>query len=124
MVTEAYVSFEIAKLLKEKGFDGEFNTHMFYSEFDSNIHPITEIGLVKDEDVYFAPTHQMALAWLREKFNIHITTHTSTASRYYPILMPIPYDKTSILLDMEIGWYDSYEEAVEAGLLYVLKELL
>jgi hypothetical protein len=66
MITEDYVSFETAKLLKEKGFNegcpttytsnGLFHTH--------NYRPLVE-------DI-FAPTLQMAMKWLREVHNIDI----------------------------------------------------
>ena len=75
MITEDYVSFEIAKLLKEKGFDegclttytpnGFFHTH--------NYRPLSG-------DI-FAPTLQMAMKWLREMHYLHITAHPGV-SRY------------------------------------------
>lgn len=62
MITEDYVSFETAKLLKEKGFD-EFtisyydkNGSMGFSEVDTRV-----------SDGYQRPTLQMAMKWLREK---------------------------------------------------------
>lgn len=75
MITEDYVSFKTAKLLKEKGFD-ELSI-IFYS-LDGN----GEITLFDDEplrnseiDGYAKVTLQMAMKWLREKHNIIISIH-------------------------------------------------
>ena len=72
-ITDDYVSFEIAKLLKEKGFD-ELCFALYNPEEEliqcgvklSN----TQVGRVPGS--YSAPTHQMALKWLREVHNIFI----------------------------------------------------
>ena len=61
MITEDYCSFEVAKLLKEKGFD--------YKGFDY----IDFEGEVIRQD---RPTHQMAMKWLREK-GFHINAPIS-----------------------------------------------
>ena len=79
MIKEDYVSFETAKLLKEKGFDE--STSMVYMSYgdlcklnrydsirNSNYNDIT-----KNYFEYTAPTHQMAMKWLREVHNILIT---------------------------------------------------
>ena len=66
MITEDYVSFEIAKLLKEKGFEGVVQLH--YNNLSGKIfssNPITK-NCIK------APTIQMAMKWLREVHNIDI----------------------------------------------------
>ena len=75
MITEDYVSFEIAKLLKEKGFDepttgtyhkdGTFE-HLSLNKWNSKfIMPIS------------APTHQMAMKWLREVHKLLISVDAS-----------------------------------------------
>ena len=62
MITEDYVSFEIAKLLEEKGFDEkissyyEDNTLCLGEWFEWNRSPFGEIA---------APSHAMAMKWLR-----------------------------------------------------------
>lgn len=88
MLTEDYVSYETAKLLKEKGFDnGDVGSRCgIYSEKDyENGRGILtkagrEVGLVYD-DVdnsqlesyeYLRPTIQMAMKWLREVHNVLI----------------------------------------------------
>ena len=133
MITEDYCSFEVAKLLKEKGFDGDgsdYECHMFYSSYSKMIMPIIEIGLVSDfDEVYYAPTHQMAMKWLREKYNILICI--------IPQEIVVGYDKLCYAIyriteDLYQPLYngkidnlvDSYEETVEAALKYTLEKIL
>ena len=72
--TEDYVSFETAKLLKEKGFD-EKCTHYYKNEkylVDlgyTNIHFCANSDLVEE---FAAPTLQMAMKWLRIEHNLCI----------------------------------------------------
>ena len=76
MIQEAYVSFETAKLLKEKGFDeecwywyeedGYFNASNDDYGFQSNSDHIS------NDFICSAPTLQMALRWLREVHHIFI----------------------------------------------------
>ena len=73
MIKERYVSLEVARLLKEKGFDEECKNA--YDTFDGGCSLIdyTLFGFVHDgKDVFLAPTQQMACDWLRCK-NILIT---------------------------------------------------
>ena len=60
MIREDYVSFEVAKLLKEKGFN----------------EPVTELNklLFKEgEKPVLKITHQKAMKWLREVYGLHIS---------------------------------------------------
>ena len=70
MITEDYVSFETAKLLKEKGFnwntDKQFNLDKIVGDYN-----ITDRSRYP-ERYLDAPTLQMAMKWLREVHNLHI----------------------------------------------------
>lgn len=70
---EAYVSFEVAKLLKEKGFDGLCYGiwHIYNEVFELHYEPLDYSNL-RDE-MLLAPTQQMAMRWLREEYNILVT---------------------------------------------------
>ena len=98
-ITEDYVSFETAKLLKEKGFD-EPCTYLWFFEKtnnpevdDNGVYKIpiknhtendywnnTSIELFKKEseywndniDIFACPTLQMAMKWIREMHNLFI----------------------------------------------------
>ena len=57
MITEDYVSFEVAKLLKEKGFDEECN--MAY--FNGTLVDYTMFWFCLGGDLLYCPTLQMAM---------------------------------------------------------------
>lgn len=71
---EAYVSFEIAKLLKEKGFDEETN---WYYNSKGYCEPFSAWVSAKPYDYSPMPTHQMACAWLRDVHKLHISVGVS-----------------------------------------------
>ena len=123
MITEDYVSFEVAKLLKEKGFDercrnsynleGKFYVHTQWH------YPITTMG-------YVAPTHQMAMKWLREVHGIFIAINNDDLDFNWQCYDLINRGSTldpKILSESYAG-YKTYEEAVEAALKYVLENLI
>jgi hypothetical protein len=60
MITEDYVSFEVAKLLKEHGFNSK--TEMCYLETNPQL--CTSNTYPKDKVIY-APSLSLALKWLR-----------------------------------------------------------
>ena len=119
MIQEDYVSFEIAKLLKEKGFD--------WSCGDSYV--------VANKIVCPKPTHQMAMKWLREEKNLYVVVCISYDTSvdadgnevdrwtfwFFEVLSSI---SGSLIYMEEINEYDSYEEAVEAALKYCLENLI
>jgi hypothetical protein len=134
MIQEAYVSFETAKLLKEKGFDE--NTLMVYMSYgdlckcnrydsirNSNYNDIT-----KNYFECTAPTHQMAIAWLRKKYNIYISIQPDFQSdKDYKICWCC---SVNILYENCIStkWYqcyiETYEEATETAIKYCLEHLI
>ena len=130
MIKEAYVSFELAKLLKEKGFNEEcfalYNPDGVLIQSGIRLNNI-QVGRVKGS--YSAPTHQMAMAWLREVHNIHISVYVF--NRELPITdVPISYTcdiatkKLSSQQGHLRGVWQSYEQTVEAALKYSLENLI
>ncbi len=130
MMKEAYVSFEVAKLLKAKGFD-----EPCYLKYDGEGDlSFNHVGYINDEkpcdDFYvLAPTHQMAMVWLREEKNILIYV--------YPVIgLPVKNDDTFYWQwdgkkkrhnAPHIGDkhnYETFEDAVEAALKYALENLI
>jgi hypothetical protein len=124
MITEDYVSFEVAKLLKEKGFD-EFT----FSNYNEN-------GIIQFNEVetrvakgYQRPTHQMALKWLRKVYHCHVIigyvfkADAKLTNDYVSYCYSVENANTFVEFTQD-EWYDSYEEAIEASLLYVLKNLI
>lgn len=129
MIKEAYVSYEIAKLLKEKGFNEPCIRHWDcddHSLYGANDIPISNSELRDNEyNGVSAPTHQMACAWLREVHNIFIEISVS-------IDLNGNYHFSYTILDKECkyvrrGYTDfdwNYEDAMEAAIKYCLENLI
>ena len=131
MISEDYCSYEVAKLLKEKGFDepclqiwecGPDKKYLFRLQ-SSCYQNITE------EDSCLAPTHQMTMKWLREKHKILITIIPQEVNigvdRMCYAIYRITEDLYQPLYNGKIGnLVDSYEETVEAAIKYCLENLI
>lgn len=121
MIQEAYCSYEIAKLLKEKGFDEPCR---YFYKFDSKERYYgTELtnSLVGDK-IYNTCTHQMAMAWLREK-GIHMSIDTVISSNGNIYFNIDTYSEDSGW-NHPVNFYDSYEDAVGASLKFCLENLI
>lgn len=126
---EDYVSFEVAKLLKEKGFDEKCRT--YYKVFpESRIaaiyHSSENRGVSEDDpNEILCPTLQMAMKWLREVHNLVILVEFSTFefNKERPFMWSISYQKVDG--DYIAGTYHpTYEEACEAAIKYCLENLI
>jgi hypothetical protein len=130
MMSEDYVSFETAKLLKEKGFD-EYGMYFYtlkdegregyksnkrLGEFAHNSHPELK------ERAVSCPTLQMAMKWLREEKNWYIQVSIQNDGTYIGYIYRtdgFPY----------VGWdkrrvKETPEEAAEATIKYCLENLV
>ena len=123
MIKEDYVSFEVAKLLKEKGFNEGCRAH--YGTVGSFSYEKYEVEASGCEmhNAILAPTIQMAMKWLRKEYNIHIEP------RYFPmpniyryVIIHSPFTIENI--DSHPQYFNSYEEAVEAAIKYCLENLI
>lgn len=130
MITEDYVSFEIAKLLKEKGFD-ETCIGFYTPEKELHFTFLGETNSMWLDDSISAPTLQMAMKWLREIH--HIFIEIDWDARPEPIgSRNKPY--FSLIINMNIGDFykgkdlpsecTSYEEACESAIKYCLENLI
>ena len=124
MIREDYVSFETAKLLKEKGFD-ECTICSF--DKDGNPKDILRPFIESDGDVR-KPTLQMAMKWLRELKRCIIViipkwfTPYGCAKYAYSI-----WADDNLEIDGETDKdteYDTYEETCEEAIKYALKKLI
>lgn len=131
MVTEDYVSFETAKLLKEKEFDEETRGYypikgdatgrlMFGSEYNHN-HSQVQIS---------APTLQMAMKWLREKHNLHCVVDYDFVLGWYCQITSLKetveydYEEMKHYHPEKDNGFSSPEEACEAAIKYCLENLI
>lgn len=121
---EQLILFETAKLAKEKGFkvnnseDFYFYNEKHYPEYPRRF----EYLRVGYDDDLIAPTQSLLQKWLREKHNIIVISDLVTGFSDSTYSWNI-YTKNNIwsLTGFTAKVYDSYEEALEAGLLEALK---
>lgn len=123
MITEDYVSFETAKLLKEKGFDDipVYTYYLSYGGFYMAPMAVTNKDLYAQGHIA-APTLQMVMKWLR---NIHgLFIHIGVireASCWLADIQDIKGDVSVYPVESE---FPNYEEACEAGIMYCLENLI
>lgn len=132
MTTEDYVSFETAKLLKEKGFDWE--VHRSYLVNDNCFAPSDVNDLPNRKDAIRIPTLQMVMKWLREVHSIIIIPNvrvsdpiTGIIDCYCVGVWYIPKNNGNALSftsPTPYEGYSSYEEAAEAAIKYCLENLI
>jgi len=125
MITEDYCSYEVAKLLKEKGFDIPLN--YFYNSDGRRCYATSYNWnqTTGDFQDYSCPTHQMAIAWLREVYGLYIWVDYSRldCNEKQPYLWNIV--ETKVDGDYWGGTYNkSAKNAVESALNYCLKNLI
>ena len=122
LMNEDYVSFEVAKLLKEKGFDSHYST-LFYKNDKLEFYKEERKKYWLKVDEYAAPTLCMAQKWLRETKDIHIMIDIY-ASGYYAVLWKTNGTFIKTLVDKgpnDGGVWNTYEDALNAGILETLK---
>ena len=122
MITEDYVSFETAKLLKKKVFNWE--VHRSYLVNDNVFIPgdVNDVPLRKD--AIRIPTLQMAMKWLREEHKL-VPIILAGGDRYWFRIDKVNEDywKNTIYLEDE-NLFLTYEEACEASIKYCLENLI
>ena len=118
MITEDYVSFETAKLLKEKGFD-EPCVYVYRHDCSEDIWDAD-----KEDIACQKPTLQMAMKWLRESHNINIDiVPIWNQKRFeYQVFVVTPENAKHCYIDDKL--YLGYEEACEMAIKYCLKNLI
>lgn len=128
MITEDYVSFEVAKLMKEKGFnentDKQFNSDKIVGDYN-----ITDRSRYP-ERYLDAPTLQMAMKWLREVHHYYVQVMLDSWAcgghiGYYVVIQKTDSDFEMMLQDaVDEVFYQTYEEACEAAIKYCLENLI
>lgn len=125
---EDFVPFEIAKKLREKGFNEKtFGFYLFPIKLPQ--YPITYItkNYNKKDNFYSAPTISQVLKWLREEKNIVIMIDLWLAGYSAQIYIEISewndgFDWKDYYNDFDC--YKTYEQAALAGLKYCLDNLI
>ena len=123
MITEDYVSFETAKLLKEKGFDWELLSNAYL--FKGNAYELAGKLIEADADIII-PTQATAMKWLREVHNIFIAINMipDTIQKHYFFKPYLGGKIYNFPLEYSVEFYTIYEEAAEAAIKFCLKSLI
>ena len=138
MIEEAYVNFETAKLLKEKGFN--CSTYRAYCETNRGHQLSYDVGRTNSQWDKFnkengifncsAPTQQMAMRWLREVHHYYIQVMLDSWAcgihmGYYVVIQKTDSDFEIMLSDyVDNIFYQTYEEACETAIKYCLENLI
>ena len=143
MITEDYVSFETAKLLKEKGFNetcrafwkkwnGEINLCHCNSSHTFEYCRNTMLENYNDDEELniAAPTLQMTMKWLREEHNLHCAVDYDFVLGWYcqitSLTETVEYDYEEMKHyhpDNDHG-FSSVAEACETAIKYCLENLI
>lgn len=136
IITEDRVSFEIAKLLKDKGAD--LSCTPWYAEYTSPFGGRKYTTIEFDNEHKFddnykylcsAPTIQMAMKWLRKVHNIMISPYALSLGYYFEIFDLTKRDITGCKPLYKVGIPNkedvlgTYEEACEAAIKYCLENI-
>lgn len=131
MIKEAYCSFEVSKLLKEKGFN--WRTQYVYT-LDGTGSTLPKIGNWKAKSNIQKPTQQMAMLWLREhglhinapiSYNYSVDVDENEVDRWTFYMFEIYSSfNGNLIYTEEVNEYNSYEEAVEVAIKYCLENLI
>jgi hypothetical protein len=115
------VSFETAKLAKQKGFNITCDKGYYITGGNIVNDPVVMLTYENERDFYYSPTQSLLQKWLRENHNLHITViidQTSTIKFCYYITYYDP--KLVIFKSIKDSFreesFDTYELAIEYGL--------
>ena len=127
-----FVTFNIGKKLEEKGFIHGYNLYGYKSIYTdvNTIKFIWDIGAYEKD--YFGenipcPTISQVLKWLRDEKKIHLIVEISDSGWYYTLYPNVRWENDKLKSDkyiMSFKHKTSYEEAVLAGIEYILDNLI
>ena len=128
-ITEDYVSFEVAKLLRDKGFNEPcYGCYFAISDF-----PRFFVGTKhciwnkhKDNAYYSAPTLQMAMKWLVREHRLYVNVAPSVKDCHWTEKWHSYVEELNKRYPSGgfIGTFNSHEQACEEAIKYCLKHLI
>lgn len=119
-MTEELVTLETAKLLKEKGFN-EYCKDIIKEDNNRIMQSVFRTNKNLPKLCYSRPTQSVAQKWLRETKNLHIEISYMYENYWTYDILTIPRHDLIGLEDRASVRYNTYEEALEAGLQEALK---
>lgn len=125
MTKERYCSFEVSKLLQEKGFDGPCRSYFINDLGDYRRCTVEITNRDCSSKQILRSTHQMAMDWLREIHKLHIGI-VRGPNGYHITIETIPLGVVKYVTREIVGtnYVESFRDAVEASLKYCLTELI
>lgn len=134
---ETLISYPTAVLAKEKGFKeptecfyspgGQRNTSAYYESTPRNGEP--DLWFSGDEFECTAPTQSFLQKWLREvhRFQVHVQFNLHYFWQVKVEDIRYPPEEGEVRQEVDTKWivhdYETYEQAMEAGLLHTLSFL-
>lgn len=120
---DQWVSFETAKLAKEKGFNLYCNYSYWKGELQYGVpgYPLDDGSYSNYQHYlevpsYLAPTQSSLQKWLREEHNLHIEVLLSGDNPYRQYYYSVMRVGQYFSLSHDGIYRDTYEEALEIGL--------
>lgn len=124
---EELVSFQTAKLAKERGFD--ISTDKYWCNYYTG-EPLNKWKLLPAKELslnfmeYAAPTQYLLQKWLREVHEIDVIALPTSSSKYiFRLYQKGKTCKNQIYGDYMSKEYANYEEAFEYALVYGLNKI-
>ena len=120
MIEENYVSFDTAKMLKKAGFDVPCTSQ--YTDNGFGWDNLSRVNYNSCESLFSRPTQALAARWLREVHHYAVCVWYSAEHEKW---FHAHGDLDNMMFDEEYSIsdfiYDSYEQALEAGLQFALR---
>ena len=126
MAQEQYVTFDTAKLLRRNGF--VVKCRSYYMKDGNRFEHCVQEVLPKGATVYDCPTQAVAMQWLREEYSIAVTPIPYRYPGKWQVILvylgePMEKDDKYDICQLSKE-HLSYEEAAEAGIRYVVKNIV
>lgn len=115
MIQEAYCSYKVSKLLKEKGCDYP-NQGMIAVHNSDGTHEIRNVC-----------SQAVAMRWLREEHDLHIDIGYDDLEWFWNIISvseEVPLANRPKMIKNGTACHRTYEQAVESALAYTLEHLI
>ena len=124
-MNENYVSFETAKLLKEKGFDIPYDSFrgVYINGVFKRLNPGDCFLHNCGDEIVEVCSLQLAMKWLREKHKINVEVRyfpTPDIYRYVILRSPMTIEN----IDSHPQYFNTYEQACESAIKYCLENLV
>lgn len=121
-IKEAYCSFEVSKLLKEKGLDCGDHKTAYSEDGTRSISPYSSFY-----DPYKYPildcTHSVAIEWIRVNFSIYISIIQNEYEDKFQYTVTKKENNSWYIIDNG-KLFNTPQEATEAAIKYTLQNLL